>query len=145
MEETLTEDQQAELAELEAQAAELEALTGDKSYGYPKPTSKESQFKFFKEIIDREDSSKVANLDTAELGNMKLSVRSNLDIANYLESEKLNDVADYFKKKAEITLATSDSKKGFLAQLFVTQIKKDQKMMTPEVKRGFFGKKKEEE
>ena len=141
----LTEDEQTELAELEAQAAELEALGGEKGYGYPKPPSKESQFKFFKEIIDREDSSKVANLDTSELGNLKLSVRSLLDLANYMKAENLGVVEKYFKDKAEIILSTSDSKKGFLAQLFVTQIKKDQKMKTPEVKRSFFGKKKEEE
>ena len=78
---------------------------------------------------------------------MRLSVRSYQEIALYAEAEQLDKVAKYFKDKAEIIARTSMSKKGFWSQLFVTQIKKEQKLKEGETqKKGFlFSKPKEEE
>lgn len=139
VEEDITNEQMEELAE------EMEKLGGDgKEYGYPKAPPKESIFRFFRHILGLTDSSKVGNLDKDELGNLKLSVRDYLDIANYAEAENLDQVTAYLRSKAETVLSTSMSKKGFLSQLFVTQIKKEQKLSKPEVKKSLFGKSKEE-
>ena len=122
-----------------------ELKIGDKSYGYPKPPSKESIFKFFRHILDLEDSSKVGNLDKAELGMPNIPVRAWQEIANYAEAENLDIVTAYLRSKGEVTLSTSMAKKGFLAQLFVTQIKKEQKLHKPKEKKGLFSKSSEDE
>ena len=75
-----------------------------------------------------EDSSKVANLNNDELGKSKLSTRAYLEIGDYARRENWDKVAKYLEMKAEITAKTSMGRKGFLAQLFVTQIKKEQKI-----------------
>lgn len=132
-----------ELTRLEQQLRDLD----DKgSYGSPSPISKDTVFKFFREILQSEDSTKVANLDSKELGNLRLSVRAYKELALYAEAEGWDKIADYFDDKAEIVARTSMSKKGFWSQLFVTQIKKEQKMKEPvEKKKGFlFGKKEEQ-
>ncbi len=116
-----------------------------KDYGYPEAPKKDSIFKFFRDILNLKDSSKAANLSTAEIGNLALSVRKYQDIALYADSEGLDKVANYLLAKSQIVLATSLSKKGFLAQLFVTQIKKEQKLSKPgQKKKGWFSKPKEE-
>ena len=75
-------------------------------------------------IILSPDSTKVANLDKIELA----MARTYFNMGNYAYSEGLDTVGDYLERKAQIINATSMSKKGFLAQLFVTQIKKEQKV-----------------
>ena len=109
--------------------------------------TKDTVFKFFREILVSKDSTKVANLDNRELGQLDLSVRSYLEIAKYLEAEGLDKVQKYMEDKAEIIARTSMSKKGFWSQLFVTQIKKEQKLKESEPKKKwlFSGKKEEEE
>jgi len=116
----------------EAQLEQLEDATGGVSYGYPKPASKESVYKFFRHILDKEDSSKIGNLSSTELGQPLVSVRGLQNVALYADIEGWDKVSNYLKAEAEIILATSLSKKGFLPQLFVTQIKKDQKMKSSE-------------
>ncbi len=133
------EEVDSQIAQLDEQ---IEKLSGDDSkYGYPVAPTKESVFKFFKHIIGLEDSSKIGNLDTTELGNLKLGVRPYQDIANYAEAERLDTVAKYLRTKAETVLATSLSKKGKLVELFVTQIKREQKAGKPETKKkGWFSR-----
>ena len=135
--------EEEEMQEMEDIMEELKV--GDKSYGYPKPPSKESIFKFFRHILGLEDSSKVGNLDKMELGMPNIPVRAWQEIANYAEAEDLNIVTAYLRSKGEVTLSTSMAKKGFLAQLFVTQIKKEQKIHKPKEKKGLFSKPTEEE
>ena len=139
-----TEDENVEeqLAQLEEQLDTLGTEEEDKDY--PKAPDKDNVFKFFRYILDLKDSSKVGNLTDEELGRMKLSVRGYQDIANYAEAEKLHRVNTYMMKKGEIVLATSLSRKALLAQLFVTQIKKEQKIGKPEIKRGLFSSKPKE-
>lgn len=123
---------------------ELDELLGEGdskgSGGFPKPFDKDTVFKFFRHIIDMDDSSKIGNIDPkTELGMLKLTVRGYQDIANFAGVEKLDEVSKYCRDKSEIILATSLSKKGFLAQLFVTQIKKEQKIKKPKVEKSFLG------
>lgn len=114
--------------------------SGDSSGDYPKSFDRDSVFKFFRHIIDMNDSSKIGNLENNELGVSKLTVRGYQDLAVYADAEGLDIVKDYCMRKGEIVLSTSLSRKGFLAQLFVTQIKKERKDSgSPQVKRGFLG------
>jgi len=110
---------------------------------YPTGPSKDSIFKFFREILERADSSKAANVDKYELGYLPLPVRAYQSIAHYCEMRGLGLWQRWAMGKGEIILATSLSKKGFLPQLFVTQIKREQKGPSSRVvEKGFFGKKK---
>ena len=109
------------------------------SYGAPKQISKDTIFKFFKEILISTDSRKTGNLKENELGQMSLPVRGYLSVASYAKAEGLERVASYLIEQAEITSSTSMSRKGFLAQLFVTQIKKEQKLKEPKFKKTLFG------
>ena len=112
--------------QLHASGSEADEDTGS-SEGYPTPPDKDSIFKFFREIIKLKDSSKVGNLSSTEIGSLNCGVRSLQDMALFAEMEGLPQVAMMFRSQAEIVLGTSLSKKGFLAQLFVTQIKKEHK------------------
>ena len=107
----------------------------------PSTETKDSLYKFFRDILNLKDSKKVGNLDNHELGKTILGVRHYYHIANYAHTEGLDVVADYLKDEAEIVVATSMSKHGFLAQLFVTQIKKEKKEKEPEkLKKRWFAK-----
>lgn len=131
-----------ELAKIEAELKALESLSsGSSDYGSPKPEEKDNMFKFFREIIHLPESWKVGNLKDEEIGKSELSVRSYLDLANYADAENLDIVAKYFTKKADIVAAPTMGRKGFMAQLFVTQIKKEQKLREPTPqKKGWFSR-----
>ena len=138
-----------QLAQLEKQLeAELNAApqsSGD--YGTPTSPDKDTPYKFFREIINSKDSKKTGNVSSPELGKPKMPIRSALKIALYANAEGLNHVSDYLKNIAEIDLATSSSKDGFLSKLFVTQIRKTQSLNDkPAEKKGWsmFGSKKDE-
>jgi len=103
-----------------------ELMEGD--YGYPKAPEKDNLYKFFREVLKSQKSHKVANFSEAEMGVMKLPVRGYMEIAAYARAEGLSEVAKYLDEKAEILAATSMGRKGFWAQLLVTQIKKEQKV-----------------
>ena len=110
---------------------------------YPSAIPKESIFTFFTNILGIKDSSKVANLDRRELGMLDLSVRNceHLGKLGYMLHNK--SYGDFFMNKAEITLATSMSKKGWLPELVVSQKKFSQRTVQPmnlqPSKKGFLG------
>jgi len=91
----------------------------------PSPERKDSQLQLFRDIIQTGDTKKLGNLSAKELGDLPHTVRTMLSVALYLESEGLIKEATYFRKKAEITFATSLSQKGTLLQAIITQIKKE--------------------
>ena len=110
---------------------------------YPNQTPKESIFTFFKHILGIKDSSKVGNLDRRELGMLDLSVRNCEYLAKLgtmLHNKAYNE---YFMQKAEITLATSMSKKGWLPELVVSQKRFTSRSVQPmalqTTKKGFLG------
>lgn len=132
-----------EIERLEKEIAEIDKKGGGEiSSNIPTSQQKDSILKFFRELISVKDSRKIANLGNDEL---KLT-RYLLDLSHYAGAEKLNIVENYIQGLAEINLATSMSKKGFLVQSAITQIKKEQKMKepTPETKKWFGAKKTEE-
>jgi len=114
-------------------------LGGD-SGGYPKPLAKDTIFKFFRELLGLKNNEKVGNLSVSELGQLGMTVRGYLELSNYCREESMNKVADYLDTKAQIILATSLSKKGFFPQLFVTQVRKEQKIRPTIDKKGWFDK-----
>jgi hypothetical protein len=129
-----------ELKKLEQELAKLENEEDMSSISSPSPEKKDSTLVLFRELIQAKDSTKFGNLDSKELGISSVSVRDQLDIANYLDAEGLDNLSGYFRKKAEITLATSLSKKGKLIDNIVTQIKKEQKttQSSDQIKKGMF-------
>ena len=122
----------------------------DQQYGnqdqfgsYPEAPAKESIFTFFRHILGIKDSSKVANLDKRELGMLDLSVRNSEHLAGLGYMLHNKSYGDFFMRKAEITLATSMSKKGWLPELVVSQKKFTQRSVQPmnlqPAKKGFLG------
>lgn len=129
------------LAELEAELKALEALGSDSSYGSPAQPDKESQYKFFREILNFVKSWKVGNLKDDEIGRTKLTVRSYLELARYSNAEGLDLVQGYFLDKANIVAEPTMGRKGFFAQLIVTSIKKEDKgEEKPKPKKSWFGR-----
>ena len=141
-----TDQQLAELEKsLEAELKQMEGPAND--YGTPEAPSKDSPYKFFREIINSKDSRKTGNVSSAELGKPKMAIRPTLKIARYAKAEGLDHVASYLQDLAEVDLSTSSSKDGFLSKLFVTQIRKtgDERSSRPadeSVWSKVFGKKK---
>ena len=131
-----------ELKELEEELKKLEDK--DSGYGSPKSSEKDSQFKFFRDILKNKDTTRIGNLTAQELGVTKLGIRSYQEIAAYAKVEGWDTVADYLMTKSQIVSATSMSKKGFWSELFVTMIKREKKDKPKEAKKGWFSKKQEE-
>ena len=108
--------------------------------GAPSPEEKHSIFQFFNKILKTGDTKKVSNLDTSEL----FSVRILLNTAEYAKLMGLNDIDSFLKKEAETTLASADSKGGFLIKAAITS-RKDVKIGDAGEKKksgwGGFGKK----
>ena len=132
-----------ELEQLKKEAEELGIdISSDSSYGSPTQEKKEGLFKFFKWVLQLKESWKVGNLLNSEIGQSKLSIRSNLELAQYSKAEKLDIVSEYFTERANIIASSSMGRKGFMPQLFVSQIKKEQKIKgpEPEKKKWFSGK-----
>jgi len=109
----------------------------------PDTKIKDSVFRFFRQILTLPESTKVANFREEEIGKSRLPIRAYIDMANFANSMGYNRVAGYLMSKAEIISKTSMGRKGFLAQLFVTQIKKEQKITPTQQKHSWFGGNKE--
>ena len=127
--------------ELEALEEELKKYE-DKDTSSPTAAKKDNIFKFFRDILTVKDTTRIGNLKPEELGLSKLGVRHYLELANFMDSEGMDTVKDYFVNRSNIVTSTSMSRKGFWSQLFVTQIKREQKdkVKEPE-KKGWFKKK----
>lgn len=90
---------------------------------YPAARKPESLFSLFKSVWRTHDSTKVANLDKTELGDLGISVRDAQNIAFFAGFLGHKGVKKYFGQVGEITLSTSMSKKGWFPELFVTSKK----------------------
>jgi hypothetical protein len=131
-------DEQQDLGEYQQEMQE------EQQFGsYPNAIPRESIFTFFRHILGIKDSSKVANLDKRELGMLDLSVRNSEHLAKLGYMLHNKSYGDWFMGKAEITLATSMSKKGWLSELVVSQKKFSQRTVQPmnlqPAKKGFLG------
>lgn len=90
---------------------------------YPASRQPESLFGLFKNVWRTKDSSKVGNLDKSELGDLGIDVRHAMEISSFAGFLGHKAVSKHFASLAEITLATSMSKKGWFVELFVTSKK----------------------
>lgn len=115
---------------------DLDTLEG---YGYPSDT-KDSIFRFFREILGLTDDTKVGFLNNTDLHNARVYQ----DIADYAEAESWDMVAAYCRSKGEVILATSMSRDGFFLKTAVTQIRQVNKAKEGEKKKTGFWQKKEE-
>jgi hypothetical protein len=99
-----------------------EALASLES-NYPIQKEQQGLYQTLWKMIQRRDSTKIANLQKVELGDVDITVRG----AQHLS--KLGDIfgnplyADFYKAHAEISLATSMSRDGWLGELFISQKK----------------------
>lgn len=98
-------------------------LEDNTTYTSPEPRSDATLFTLFKDVLELEDDTKVANLDKQELGNLDVSVRGAKKVQLIAETLDEPDIAEFFKEEAEIMNATSLAKGGFFAELFVSQKK----------------------
>lgn len=118
----------------------------------PAPKPKDDLYSLFWKVVKAKDSSKVGNVTKTELGLLDLTVRDCQRIALIGDALGHPDFGDFFADQGEITLATSASKEGWLAELFVSQKKFSAKrrdrptepVTTPSKKKKFnlFGRKK---
>ena len=111
MDEQMSEEEYKDLEE-EAQFA-----------NYPKPEEQGSIYDLFRKVLLLPDSSKVGNLAKIELGMLPYSVRDCQRIAELASIYGHEKFAEYFRKLAEIILKTSNSKKGWFTELFVSRKK----------------------
>lgn len=96
-------------------------LSGGIGYSEPKPIG--GLYALFQEVLTQPNSTKVANLDKSELGNLDLTVRDSMKIALIGQTFKHPTFAQFFMNQAEITAASSMAKKGWFTELFVTSKK----------------------
>ncbi len=80
-------------------------------------------YALFKTVLNKQDSTKVGNLDKEELGNLGISVRECMRIALLANTFGHPIFADYFKNQAGIISNSSMSKSGWFTELFVTSKK----------------------
>jgi hypothetical protein len=86
----------------------------------PSPIRKDDLYSLFWKVIKIQDSSKVGHLSKEELGMFNISVRDlqKIKLLSYALGHK--HFGDFWAKQAEIVLATSSSKDGWLPELFVS-------------------------
>lgn len=112
----------------------------------PTPESKDSHFKFMRELLGTKDSTKIGNLTAEELGKSELSLRGYQKVALLANTVGLKEISDYYNAEAEILAASSMSRKSTFLQLIFTQIKKSVTSSEPKPEtKGLFGFKKRSE
>jgi len=89
----------------------------------PQRRKQDSLYTLFQKVWKTPDSSKVANLSPVELGRPVITVRDAKYLSLLALTFKHPRFAMFFQNTAEITLATSASKRGWFTELFVSQKK----------------------
>jgi hypothetical protein len=90
---------------------------------YPSARQPGDLFGLFTRVWRTKDSTKVANLDKGEIGDLGISVRHAQEISNFSKFLRHSAVSKHFANLAEITLSTSMARKGWFTELFVTSKK----------------------
>jgi hypothetical protein len=89
-------------------------------FGGSEPSPLGGIYGLFKDTLNLQDSTKVSNLSTEELGIWNLSLRDCKRIALISSTFGHSGVADFFDKQSKIITDTAMSKKGWFTELFVT-------------------------
>jgi len=126
-------------------AVDLDILRKELGLGYPEPEEKINILNFLKDIVSRKENVKTANLTNAELGDARLPVRTNIELASYCKFMGMDAFADVFTEDAQTLLGSSLSRGGFLALLAVTQKKESKSSIdrlgaSEKQKKNWFGK-----
>lgn len=95
---------------------------GNISYNAPLPEEKHNVHMFLHSVATAEDTTKVGNLTSEEVGTPRLTLRANKEL-HLIASEIMNNdiIANYYKKQGEILTSTSLSKDAKLINLVVLQ------------------------
>lgn len=115
-----SEEEQRE--DLEDDAA-IDSIEKQRDWGEdltPAYEKKDDLFSLFWKMVNKADSSKIANLSKQELGMLNLPVRDCQKIALLATTLNHKGFAKFFLAQAEIISSTSLSKGGFLPQIVVT-------------------------
>jgi hypothetical protein len=140
---------QTESQEMSDQEALLRIANAMKD-NTPTQDEKQNVHTFLNNVATSKDTLKTGNLrddkELNELGNPSYTVRGAKEME--LDAQKImgNDFfADYFKEQAEITLASSLSRNGFLIRQATTQVKQVADITRRrKINKGWFGKSTEE-
>jgi len=112
----------------------------------PTPEEKQNVHTFLHNVATSKNTTKTGYLDTTEIGNPRLPVRTYLDLALFCdEIADMDYYASYFRKKSEIITSSSLSKDAKLLNLAVLQ-KREVADVTPinrKPNRGWFKRKTE--
>lgn len=114
------EDYQAQADEMEDKADMSDSVDWAE---VPEQKRQESLYHLFQKVWKAEDSSKVANLTNVELGKAIMSVRDAQHLALLATTFRHEKFAKFFRSAGEIVLATSASRRGWFAELFISQKK----------------------
>lgn len=90
---------------------------------FPRAKQQENILTWFWKIVRLKDSTKVANLDSEELGKPNMSVRDLQKIGLVASQLGKEEIANFFLNEAEIILGTSMAKKGWLVEQSISQKK----------------------
>ena len=127
-----------ELQLLTEELAQWENKTGGSS---TLPTSsKYDMSKFFRDALNRKDTTRISKLSKELIGEPKNSEMGLRRIALYAKAEGLSVVEEYFNDQANLIPELYMSKDGFFLQNAVTQIKKSSGLNPAIVKKRWFGK-----
>ena len=123
MDEEIVDDENQQDELLDAQQEYQEGAIDSLDANYPIAKEQQGLYQTLWKMIQRKDSTKIANLLKQELGDPQITVRDAQHLTQ-LGNTFNNDIfAEYFKGHAEITLATSMSREGWLGELFISQKK----------------------
>ena len=106
----------------------------------PQKEEKLGVFSFFNKVLKGKDTSKSSYLDKDEL----FSIRTYQSASLYAEEMNLKLVGKYLRAEAEIVLATSLGKDGFLIKQIVTQKREITAKAVSEKKKKWLSSKKTE-
>lgn len=120
---------------------EKQALADAYGFGAPTPKEQHNAHSFLNKVATEEDTTKVGNLTSDELGLPRTNIRTIKEMA--LIAEKImgnNFLKDYYNAKAEILTSTSLSKEAKLINLAVIQRRQIEDLTKPERKenKGWF-------
>ena len=103
------------------QAQREEEAEAERYLNYPRQHEDSNLFTLFNKVMKEDDNAKLGNLNKEELGNLFISVRDCLKIADLADELSHPTFAAFFRKQAEIILRTSASKRGWFVELFISQ------------------------
>jgi len=107
-----------------AEQQEAEDAAEDEQFlGYSESKPKEGLYALFNKVLNMPNSIKTSNVDKIELGSLGISIRESLRVALIGKTFGHKQFANFFENQANIITDTSMSKKGWLAELFVTSKK----------------------